>query len=69
MKSKRFFVTLLAVILLVVCVIPSAYSWYDHNGSQTGDSMKYTRNGLPVSAGAVSVTSLFPPADGAGVSD
>lgn len=55
MKSKRIFVMLLAVILLVVCAIPSVYSWYDHNGSQTGNSMEYTRNGLPVSAGAVTI--------------
>ena len=55
MKSKRFFVMLLAVILLVVCAIPSVYSWYDHNGELTGNRMGYSRNNLPVSAGTVSV--------------
>lgn len=55
MKGKRFFVILLAVVVLAACAIPSVYSWYDHNGSQTGNSMKYTRDNLPVSAGTVSV--------------
>ena len=55
MKSKRIFVMLLAVILLVVCAIPSVYSWYDHNGELTGNRMGYSRNDLPVSAGTVSV--------------
>ena len=54
MKSKRFFVMLLAVILLVVCAIPSVYSWYDHNGLLSGDKMGYTRSKLPVSAGDIS---------------
>lgn len=53
--SKKLFAAVLALVLLIASFVPATFSWYDHNGSQTGDSMSYSRQQLPVSAGEVSV--------------
>ncbi len=53
--SKMLFAAVLALVLLIASFVPATFSWYDHNGSQTGDSMSYSRQQLPVSAGEVSV--------------
>mgnify|MGYP006916053484 CR=1 FL=1 len=56
MKTTKKLVVLCMVLLMgIVAVMPSTFSWYDHSGSQTGDSMKYKREELPVSAGTISV--------------
>ena len=52
---KKLIVILLALILAVVCFAPATFSWYDHNGSLSGDRLSYTRETLPVSAGEVSI--------------
>lgn len=56
MKMSKLLLKILAVLALATALlIPSTFSWYNHNGSQTGDSMKYTREKLPVSAGTVTI--------------
>lgn len=53
--TKKLVVLCMVLIMGIVAVMPSTFSWYDHSGSQTGDSMKYKREDLPVSAGNISV--------------
>lgn len=56
MKISKLLLKILVVLVLAMALlIPSTFSWYNHNGSQTGDSMKYTRENLPVSAGTVTI--------------
>ena len=51
MKKRNIFIKILVVIILATALmIPSTFSWYNHNGSQTGNSMSYSRVELPVSA-------------------
>ena len=54
-KSRILFKVLVVLIIAAALLIPSTFSWYNHNGSQTGDSMSYERQLLPVSAGTVSM--------------
>ena len=54
-KSRILFKVLVVLIIVTALIIPSTFSWYNHNGSQTGDSMSYERQLLPVSAGTVSM--------------
>ncbi len=54
-KSRILFKVLVVLIIAAALLIPSTFSWYNHNGSQTGDSMSYSRQKLPVSAGTVSM--------------
>ncbi|MBQ7745210.1 MAG: hypothetical protein IJT85_06520 [Ruminococcus sp.] len=54
-KSRILFKVLVVLIIAAALLIPSTFSWYNHNGSQTGDSMIYSRQKLPVSAGTVSM--------------
>lgn len=54
-KSRILFKLLVVLIIAAALLIPSTFSWYNHNGSQTGDSMSYSRQKLPVSAGTVSM--------------
>jgi|GEM_PF-2970070 hypothetical protein len=54
-KSRILFKVLVVLIIAAALLIPSTFSWYNHNGSQTGDSMSYNRQKLPVSAGTVSM--------------
>lgn len=53
--SKIMLKTIVVLIVVLTLLIPSTFSWYDHNDSQTGNRMEYSRSGLPVSAGTVSV--------------
>ena len=56
MKISKLPLKILVVLVLAAgLMIPSTFSWYNHNGSQTGNSMKYTRENLPVSAGTVTI--------------
>lgn len=56
MKISKILIKILVVLVLAaVLLIPSTFSWYNHNGSLSGDKMGYTRSDLPVSAGNVSV--------------
>lgn len=58
--TKKLVVVCLALLLGVVAIMPSTFSWYNHNGSYSGDRMNYTRNDLPVSGGSISaVTKKF----------
>ena len=54
-KSRILFKLLVVLIIAAALLIPSTFSWYNHNESQTGDSMSYSRQKLPVSAGTVSM--------------
>lgn len=54
-KSRILFKVLVVLIIAAALLIPSTFSWYNHNGGQTGDSMSYERQLLPVSAGTVSM--------------
>lgn len=55
MKISKLLLKLLVVLILATALlIPStSFSWYNHNGSLTGNSMSYQRTDLPVSAGTV----------------
>lgn len=53
--TKKLIILCLVAVMGIVAVMPSTFSWYDHNGSQTGDRMNYNREKLPVSAGAVTM--------------
>lgn len=54
MKISKTLLKILVVLLLAIALlIPSTFSWYNHNGSLTGNSMSYQRTDLPVSAGTV----------------
>ena len=56
MKIRKLPLKILVVLVLAAALlIPSTFSWYNHSDSQTGDSMSYQRNGLPVSAGTVTI--------------
>lgn len=56
MKTHKILLKILVVLIIAsAIVIPSTFSWYDHNGELTGNRMGYSRSGLPVSAGTVSV--------------
>lgn len=54
-KSRILFKVLVVLIIAAALLIPSTFSWYNHNESQTGNSMSYERDDLKVSAGNVSV--------------
>ena len=55
MKTHKILLKILVVLIIAsAIVIPSTFSWYDHNGELTGNRMGYSRSGLPVSAGTVS---------------
>ena len=56
MKIRKLPLKILVVLVLAAALlIPSTFSWYNHSDSQTGDSMSYSRQELPVSAGTVSM--------------
>lgn len=56
MKIRKLPLKILVVLVLAAALlIPSTFSWYNHSDSQTGDSMSYSRQKLPVSAGTVSM--------------
>lgn len=56
MKIRKLPLKILVVLVLAAALlIPSTFSWYNHSDSQTGDSMIYQRNNLPVSAGDVQI--------------
>lgn len=56
MKTGKILLKILVVLIIALAMlIPSTFSWYDHNGEQTGNRMGYSRSDLPVSAGNVSV--------------
>ena len=56
MKISKFLVKILVVLILATALlIPSTFSWHNHNGTLTGDSMSYSRQKLPLSAGTVSM--------------
>ena len=54
-KSRILFKVLVVLIIAAALLIPSTFSWYNHNESQTGNGMSYERDDLKVSAGNVSV--------------
>ena len=51
--TKKLIILCLVLVMGIVAIMPSTFSWYDHNGSQLGVGMNYTRENLPVSAGTV----------------
>lgn len=53
--TKKLIVLCLALAMGIVAIIPSTFSWYNHNGSHTGDRMRYKRDDLPVSAGSITM--------------
>lgn len=53
--GKKLIVILLALVLGIVSFVPATFSWYDHDGSLSGNQLSYTRETLPVSAGEVSI--------------
>ena len=56
MKTGKILLKIAVVLIIALAMlIPSTFSWYDHNGEQTGNRMGYSRSDLPVSAGNVSV--------------
>lgn len=56
MKKGKIVLKILVVLVLATAIsIPSTFSWYNHNGSLSGDKMGYTKSDLPVSAGEVAV--------------
>lgn len=54
--TKKLVVLCLVLLMGIAAVMPSTFSWYDHNGSFTGSKMSYERNNLPVSAGSISMS-------------
>ena len=54
MKTGKILLKIAVVLIIALAMlIPSTFSWYDHNGEQTGNRMGYSRSELPVSAGVV----------------
>ena len=57
MKStKRLVIVCMVLLIGVFATIPQTFSWFERAAGQTGGVLKYTRNDLPVSNGAVTVT-------------
>ena len=56
--TRKLIVLCLVALLGVVSVMPSTFSWYSHNGSNEGNSARYTRNGLRVSNGSVTMNTV-----------
>ncbi len=52
--SKKLAVGAMAALFVAVSVIPSAFSWYPHSGTESGNSIKYRRQDLPLSAKSAS---------------
>ncbi len=48
--TKKLLVLCLVLIMGVVAVMPSTFSWYNHSGTHEGSKMTYRRNNLPVSS-------------------
>lgn len=53
--TKRFVILILAIIMSAIVLVPSTFSWYDHDGSLSGEKMEYKREGLPVSNGTLTM--------------
>ena len=53
--TKKLLVLCLIAVMGVVAVMPSTFSWFDHSGKQSGDSMRYQRGTLPISTANVSM--------------
>lgn len=53
--TKKLIVLCLALAMGIVAIMPSTFSWYNHNGSHTGDRMRYKKDALPVSAGSITM--------------
>ncbi len=54
--TKKLLVLCMVLLMGIVAIMPSTFSWYDHNGEYTGVEMSYVRNDLPVSAGSITAT-------------
>ena len=54
--TKKLTVLCLVLLMGIAAIMPSTFSWYDHNGSNTGDRMSYERENLDVSAGSITAT-------------
>ncbi len=54
--TKKLVVLCMVLLMGIVSVMPSTFSWYNHNGEYTGREMSYEREDLPVSAGNISVS-------------
>ena len=54
--TKKLLVLCLLLIMGVAAVMPSTFSWYNHSGTHEGSKMTYERSELPVSAGALTVS-------------
>lgn len=54
--TKKLAVLCMVLLMGIVSVMPSTFSWYNHNGEYTGREMSYEREDLPVSAGNISVS-------------
>ena len=68
MKTKRFFVAAMALLMTTMALVTPTFSWYSHNGSADGNTMKYQETNLPVSmkteSGSVSISTKAADANG-----
>lgn len=64
---KKLVIFTLAVILATVCLVPSTYSWYTHNGTASGNKINYSDN-IPISvksaANTITMTTFESDANG-----
>lgn len=56
--TKRLLILCLALFMGILCMLPSTFSWYTHNGQKKGNAVGYSRgeyskdsNGNPLNAG------------------
>ena len=57
MKTSKILLKILVVLIIAIAMlIPSTFSWYNHNGVLSGREMSYVREDLPASSGTVSVS-------------
>lgn len=51
--TRKLLVLCLVLVMGMVAIMPSTFSWYSHSAKQAGDRMNYTRKDLPVSSGTI----------------
>ena len=47
--TKKLAVLCLAALMACMSMMPATFSWYDHNGTQSAQYFKYTKDNLPIS--------------------
>ena len=64
---KKLMIFTFAIILATVCLVPSTYSWYTHNGTSSGNKINYSDN-IPISvksaANTISMTTNIADSNG-----